>query len=434
MKKLFRISYVILFITFTLYACSDDDMDQPTLKMVELLSPVFNDDLVSLTPTFQWRDNNDPGSGSLTYKLFLDMNGNPASEIYSGSNISFKLTESLEDYTTYYWKVEVIDAGGNSAISEISHFRTTGMLANQVSASLPFPKRFGFSAITFQDKMWIIGGIGEFSGTEVPEYNDVWSTMDGINWEEVTSSAQFRPRVGHSTVVFDGKIWVIAGAVPGENFDDVWYSSDGMSWTEVTTSAAFGKRYAHASAVFDNKIWVIGGDYDVNEDSTHTYNDVWYSQNGADWILATDDPGFGPRDFHSVDVFQDKLWVVCGSVSGYVNRYEESNFYNDAWYSENGVNWTKTSGNPPVRTGHASVVYENKLWIIGGDYLGLQSVSNEEGMNDVWYTVNGEEWIEYTDRAGFSRRFDPEALLFKDKIWLIGGRYKLSQFRHDIYN
>lgn len=61
------------------------------------------------------------------------------------------------------------------------------------------------------------------------------------------------------------------------------------------------------------------------------------------------------------------MWVIDGDFKG------------DAWYSEDGINWKEaTSGEAfPVRNEHNSVVYDDKVWIIGGSSI---------ARNDVWYT------------------------------------------------
>jgi hypothetical protein len=77
--------------------------------------------------------------------------------------------------------------------------------------------------------------------------------------------------VGHQSVVFDEKMWVIGGFADS-NKNDVWSSTDGISWTTATDEAAFSGRDDHQSVVFDEKIWVIGGD-----DNLDRQNDIWYS-------------------------------------------------------------------------------------------------------------------------------------------------------------
>jgi hypothetical protein len=76
---------------------------------------------------------------------------------------------------------------------------------------------------------------------------------------------------------------------------------------------------------------------------------------------------------------------------------------NDVWYSSDGANWIQATNSAgwSSRDGHTSVVHDNKMWVIGGDYL-----------NDVWYSgmplqiPEGTQswWVTAFDRAGNFRR------------------------------
>ena len=52
----------------------------------------------------------------------------------------------------------------------------------------------------------------------------------------------------------------------------------GASWSEATTAAAWPGRSAFTGLVYDNKMWVMGG-----YNGTTYYNDVWYSTDGVNW-------------------------------------------------------------------------------------------------------------------------------------------------------
>ena len=76
-------------------------------------------------------------------------------------------------------------------------------------------------------------------------------------------------------------MWVIGGVSENGYLSDVWSSSDGVNWTQVTATAQFGSRSGHTSVVFNNKMWVIGG-----AKYTDLNHDAWYSEDGVDWVLA----------------------------------------------------------------------------------------------------------------------------------------------------
>ena len=116
--------------------------------------------------------------------------------------------------------------------------------------------------------MWVIGG---YSGSTY--LNDVWSSTDGVNWNEATANAAFSGRAGLTSFVFNNAMWVIGGDANGSFLNDAWFSTDGVHWTEANASASFAGRDIHSSVVFNNAMWVIAG-YDGN---TNRLNDVWYS-------------------------------------------------------------------------------------------------------------------------------------------------------------
>lgn len=70
---------------------------------------------------------------------------------------------------------------------------------------------------------------------------------DGLEWTEVTASADWPGRSDHCALVYNNMFWVMGGyAVSGEVGDevnDVWYSSDGENWTQATANAAWSDRY-----------------------------------------------------------------------------------------------------------------------------------------------------------------------------------------------
>ena len=55
-------------------------------------------------------------------------------------------------------------------------------------------------------------------------------------------------------------------------------------------------------------------------------NDVWYSSDGINWYQATPNANFSKRQSHSSVVFNNKIWVIGGG--------DNTSFYNDVWYSE----------------------------------------------------------------------------------------------------
>jgi hypothetical protein len=288
-------------------------------------------------------------------------------------------------------------------------YSTDGVNWTQATANAGWSARDGHTLVVFHDTMWMMGGY-DASGQK----NDVWYSTNGVNWTQATANAGWSVRDGHTSVVFDNKMWVIGGISAGGYRNDVWYSSDGVSWTQATANAGWSARFAHTSVVSDNKMWVMGG-----YNSGGYKNDVWYSSDGVNWTQATANAGWSARWFPTSAVFDNKIWVIGGY------------FTNDIWYSTDGVNWTQATASAgwSARQTHTSVVYDNKMWVMGGADI----MRNYK--NDVWYSSGkGDmDWIQATASAGWSGRYLHASVVFDNKIWVIGGIASATGRRNDVW-
>ena len=53
-------------------------------------------------------------------------------------------------------------------------------------------------------------------------------------WMQAAASAPWSERFSHASVVFNGKMWVIAGTFTfSQKVGDVWSSADGVSWAQI---------------------------------------------------------------------------------------------------------------------------------------------------------------------------------------------------------
>ena len=223
----------------------------------------------------------------------------------------------------------------------------------------PWEGRHTAGYVVHDGRMWIVGG----DPLERHYQNDVWSSSDGVHWDPVNTNVPWGPRVLHYTVAFDGKIWVMGGQTtpqfapaPEAFYNDVWSSPDGVSWTRVTEKAPWEPRgMIGGSVVFQDKMWILGGGtYDTPAITNRTFrNDVWSSADGKNWKRHVEHASWGPRQYHNVAVFDDRMWVL-----GYGK---------DVWHSADGVNWVEVRGTPWQSRHAASVfVYDDALWITGG--------------------------------------------------------------------
>jgi hypothetical protein len=150
-----------------------------------------------------------------------------------------------------------------------------------------------------------------------------------------------------------------------------------VTWTQATAAAAFDARECHASVVLNDKMWVMGGlGGSVYEMGSYSMRDVWSSPNGVTWTSATLAAAFLERWYHTSVLFDNKMWVIGGEPDSYENG-------NDVWWSADGVTWTWATRAAAfsARYGHTSLVFDNKMWVIGGD--------DNANRNDVWSSGMG---------------------------------------------
>ncbi len=242
-------------------------------------------------------------------------------------------------------------------------------------------------------------------------WNPSTADPNGVNWTQVRKNSQvFAPWSARSefpSVVFNNKVWVLGGSSGGNVYNDVWSSSDGINWTQETASAAWAGRSGHTAVVFNNKIWVIGGEKGF-VDNYAVLGDVWSSSDGVNWTQETASPAWGTRVLHSSVVFNNKMWVIGG--------YVDHDRRNDIWSSSDGVNWTQETAHAafPGRIRSSATVLNNKVWVLGGD-LGSTVT------NDVWSSSDGVNWTQATAGAAWGERNGHRAEAFNGKLWVMGG-------------
>jgi hypothetical protein len=269
------------------------------------------------------------------------------------------------------------------------------------SAAPGFSERFGFAAVVFKDRLWVIGG----SATNMDYMNDIWYSEDGGSWTRATMNPGFTPRRNHQVVVYQDKLWLLGGETGSYEFaSDIWVSEDGAYWVKLDVVSPFPERINHQAVVFQGKMWVIGG-----YGSTSTGHSVWSSVDGVTWTEAIHEAAFPARDTHQLLVFQDKLWIIGGKRG--------SDRFGDVWTSPDGTTWTQVAdkaGFEP-RMLHQAAVFADRIWVNGGYVDGYTTAQ------DIWYSTDGKTWDQGTDAADFGGRVGHQMVVFRDRLWVIGG-------------
>lgn len=158
-------------------------------------------------------------------------------------------------------------------------------------------------------------------------------------------------------------------------------------------------------------MWILGGD--VKSDDGIRKNDVWYSTNGKNWTCATNSAQWAKRAEHRSIVFDNKIWVI----GGFVESSSGDTKSNDVWYSVDGKNWTcaTDSAEWSKRTNFTLVAFDNKMWVLGGENDKWNNV------NDAWSSTDGTTWKREFETAEWSKRQSHSSVIFNNRMWIMGG-------------
>jgi hypothetical protein len=221
------------------------------------------------------------------------------------------------------------------------------------------------------------------------------------------------------TIVFKEQMWIMGGWADGRlptrsASNQVWSSRNGADWNQVTEAAGWSPRLAAAVVEFQGKMWILGGIEDYyfgNQKSLK--NDVWSSSNGREWVLETMDGGWQPRAYHQVVVLGDRMYLFGGG--NYVPEYE---VHTDVWSSADGAHWERVTDSTPWhgRLWFSSAVYRNRMWLLGG-----WSNNPSQNWGDVWHSVDGREWKELKTDVTWKARHEHSTFVHQDRLWVAGG-------------
>ncbi|OGV69028.1 MAG: galactose oxidase [Lentisphaerae bacterium RIFOXYB12_FULL_65_16] len=241
-------------------------------------------------------------------------------------------------------------------------------------------------------------------------------TKQGPDWVCVNQKADWQARDSMGEFVYQDQLWILGGWFDAKqpNPLDVWKSPDGKQWTCVQEHAPWVQSDLPVSLIYKGKMWIMGG---RKLPGTECSNKVWSSTDGVAWTLEAEHAGWCARVSPAFVVFKDRMWVLGGTESFY--DHSDAMVKNDVWSSADGKDWKLETPNAGwSKRAHAqAVVFDNKIWIMGGGLWHPEHVA----VNDVWCSENGEHWTQVTASAAWAPRLWFSTVVYRDRIWVLGG-------------
>jgi hypothetical protein len=185
---------------------------------------------------------------------------------------------------------------------------------------------------------WIGGDANAGAGRD----GGVWRSADGgSTWTRISTAA---PTVGVSLFMvtsFNGAIYIMGGQTTLSNtataLNTVWRSTDdGVTWTQLANAPWASRCAVLHPTVWNGKIWLVAGaKYATQQVDRIYYNDVW-NFDGTTWtqVLADGHSQFTPRLYHSLIVYQNRLVMINGFIITSTNNGEA-----DVHWTDDGTTW-----------------------------------------------------------------------------------------------
>ncbi|MGV7100143.1 Kelch repeat-containing protein [Bacillus subtilis] len=231
-------------------------------------------------------------------------------------------------------------------------------------------------------------------------------SAETVEWKERADLPE--PRVGASSGVVDGKIYVIGGGTvkPGTYGNQTFvYDPKTNEWTRKADMPT--ARGGAASVTVDGKIYVLGG---MSNDGAVNTIEV-YDPKKDTWEKLDDLPFERKVPAYQIyaEVIGKKIYVV-----GFENRFDGTTYSYDLETKK----WEKkqTLKNYEV-TGASTAVIDNKLYLLGGTHYIPQIVYVYDPEKDTW-VKNG---------TGFTAGYY-SALAYKGKILMTGGVNRIKVY------
>ncbi len=215
------------------------------------------------------------------------------------------------------------------------------------------------------------------------------------DWAENTKNAAWWGRFSNPAVFYNGKLYTGGGNADSGTTTfppDWWSSADGVSWTATGGSFSIA---AVQPVIYNGIVYFVGADNYALSPSQQ----VWSTTDFATFTNVTKNAEFG-NDFAdtSAVVFNNKIYAVggCAAASGEIitGTYNMS-----VWYSSDGAYWQEATANGgwPQRGGGKACAFGGYLYFTGGSDFEPPTTTY---YNDMWRSPDGITWTKISNNTG----------------------------------
>ena len=214
----------------------------------------------------------------------------------------------------------------------------------------------------------------------------------GYKWTKIMDSAAWKKSYNFQMLNVRDTLWIF-------HHDGNWYSADGVSWTKSTLTNSISNLAFLDYVLFKGTVLGLGH-FEGNIEQFTFRQEIYASTNLKQWDTISEKSNLPPRFFYHPFVFNEKIWIIGGE--------DKNGQFADIWNSKDGVHWDKQKDNVAFgkRSNSQVVELKGKLYLLN---------------NDVWSSVDGLNWkLETGEIVKSEQVFGYSALVYDDQIWLLG--------------
>ncbi len=329
-------------------------------------------------------------------------------------------------YNGYLYLIGGSGSGGYRTDTQYAPIDPSGEIGAWTTSAYSFTTgRDRFMAVTYNGYIYIMGGFASSTYYRDVQYSKIQSDGSIGAWSSL-ASFNTPARFGHAGFAYNGYIYITGGCTADNIISctawttNVQYASinaDGTlgAWTNNPNSF-LSARYGHSATVYNGYMYIMGGNIQGGNANIIQYASI--NADGSVGTFAVSANNYTTnRQEHTTIALAGYLYVMGGNNGGsFLNTVQYAPINADGSI---GV-WSTSTNFTTARFGHASIAYNNKLYIIGGCNAGACS----SWLGDVQYTSidpAGVTSTYSTTTSLSSTRFGHASVTYNGYLYVVGG-------------
>lgn len=211
-------------------------------------------------------------------------------------------------------------------------------------------------------------------------------------WTKLLDSGPWRKNYNFQMFSIRDTLWTF-------HSEGNWFSVDGKHWTKSSLPNAIHNLAFLDYVLFHGAVYGLGH-LEGNIEQNRFQPNIYCTRDGKQWNILSTNSNLPKRFFYHPFVFDNKIWIIGGE--------DHSTAYADVWNSTDAIHWSKQKDQLPFgkRSGSQIVQLNNWLYLLD---------------NDVWRSADGLNWEKWADEIVKGEKiFGYSAQVFDNKIWLLG--------------